>query len=398
MKRMLVLLPGLTPLMPVQWALIAGGKVLRSASCPCVHDLDIPDACGPDVVTLFVLPGEQVAMRSLAVPPGTRKKFRAAAALLMEDELAESPDNLHITVIARPDGAGFAFGVKRVLMDSWMDALAAAGIVPDVMYPDFFLLPFTDTGAFVLCDRDRIAGVCNLQGFALERPMADEITRMLVEQEEPEHVTVLVCPGTNPPVLPDREIDWQEIADIYDLLVLYAHGVQPDCGAGLLQGTYRRRRDWSGLFRPWARAAMLAAACLVAGITAVIADGFRARHFAGLLEQDTLKLHREAFPGMETQSPRRHARQLLSSGTRAPAFQELSALLAESLEAVEGIQVDRIRYNKDKGIYSASLQFLDINDLDLLTRRLEAHGIASFQQGSARRKGNVFIGEIRMRL
>lgn len=398
MKETLILLLGQSPEAPVRWAFLGEDRILEADTAASVAGLASLAARAAEGRTLAVLPGELAAMRVMAAPPRAQSKFRAAAAFLLEDDLAENLDRLHVAVTRHAEGAGLALAVKKSAMNEWREALAEVGIEPDHIAPDFALLPLEQSRAALVCEGDRLFGVFGLQGFAIERPLADALAVMISDDDTINAITAFGDPDTERVEYLDKPVEWRGQSDDASLFLLYAQALQTGAAPNLLQGAYRKRRNWGAAVGPWRRAAMLAAACFVAIAAGVVADGLRSARIADRLNQEALALHQAAFPDQANVSPRDHARRILASGGQSAQFLPLSTHFAESLELSDSIQVDRIRYNAARREFSINLRFADINDLENLKQSLTARGIATSEAGGVRRSGNAFIGELRVSL
>ena len=396
MKETLILLLGQSPGAPVRWAFLSDGRVLEAGAAPSLAGLAPLAARAEEARVLAVLPGEQAAMRAMAAPPRAPSKFRTAAAFLLEDELAENLDTLHVAVARHAGGAGLALAVKKSVMDAWRDGLAEAGLAADHMAPDFALLPLEPSRAALVCEGDRLFGVFGLQGFAIERPLADALAVMIADEDAIEAVTAFGDADTERVEYLDKPIEWRGGSDDASMFRLYAAALQSGAAPNLLQGAYRRRHDWRAVAAPWRRAAALAAACLVVMVAGAVAEGMRSDRLADRLNDEALALHQAAFPDQANASPRDHARRVLASGRERAQFLPLSTHFAETLEQHDAIQVDRIRYNAARGEFSINLRFADINELESLKQALAARGVLTSEAGGVRRSGNVFIGELRV--
>ena len=396
MSEVLILLLGESPAAPVRWAFL-GPDGIRDA-----NTADGPDAlsalarrAGEAELVAAVLPGEQVAMRAMPSPPRAASKFKAAAMYLLEDELAESLEGLHIAVLRRED-RGCAFAVKKSLMDDWRDFFDVSGIYPDLMTADFALLDRGTSEGVIVFQTRRVVCAVNDQGFAAERPLADGVVAALVGNEAIESITAYGDADTERFDAGETPMTWGGGADNVTLLSLYAEGALRGDAANLLQGAYRKRRDWRGAVAPWRRAAMLAAACLVGLVTATVADAARSSRLADRLDREALAIHRQAFPEAANINPRDHARRVLSTRTAGPAFLALTAKIADSVDDDGRIQVDRIRYNAARNEFAVNLSFSDINDLETLKSQLGARGVAVREAGGVRRSGSRYIGELQV--
>lgn len=396
MSEVLILLLGESAAAPVRWAFLGpdGIRDADTAEGPDALAALAGRAADADLVAA-VLPGEQVAMRVMPAPPRVTSKFKAAAMYLLEDELAESLETLHISVVRRED-RGCAFAVKTSLMDEWRDFFDVSGVHPDIMTADFALLDRGASEGVIVFQPRRIVCAANDQGFAIERPLADGVAAMLVESDTVESVTAFGDAETERFDAGEKPMTWSGGAGDVTLISLYTEGVLRGDAVNLLQGAYRKRRDWRGAVAPWRRAAMLAAACLVGLVTATVADAARSSRLADRLDREALSIHREAFPEAANIDPRDHARQVLSTRTAGPAFLSLTAEIAESVDDDGRVQIDRIRYNAARNEFAVNLSFSDINDLETLKSQLGARGIAVREAGGVRRSGSRYIGELQV--
>ena len=394
MSEMLILRLGQSPEDPVKWALIEDDVIQQADIANSVGDLADIAAPTARCQVIAVLPGEQAAMRSISTPPKAASKFRAAATFLLEDELAEDLENLHLAVVRRENGAGTVLALKENLMVDWLDAFEQSGLSPDIVTADYALLPLNADGAVLLVEPTRIVGAVGMQGFAAERPLADTLLEELVADETNHEVVAFGDRDYERISIGAAPIVWRGGADDPSIFRLYADGVRQNGVPNLRQGAYRKRRDWRGAIGAWRRAGMLAAACVILFVGVSIADSVRLTRLADKLEAETLSLHQTAFPAQASADPRTHARAILASNAGAPAFLSLATRFAESLEDNGQIQVDRIRYNAQRGEFSISLRFADINDLEELKQLLAGRGVNATEAGGVRRNGGLYVGEL----
>lgn len=397
MNETLILLLGATPEAPCHWAFMAEGRVALADKADGVGALsEIADRAERARFVAAVLQGESVAMRSLPAPPKTQSQFRAAAGFLLEDELAENLDQVHVAAVRHDSGAGMVLAVKRAVMETWLQAFADAGLSPDLLTADYALLPMAEHRAVFLTDHNRIIGAAGLNGFALDRPLADEIA---VSLSGAESLTDVQIYGDDLESLDAEEavvVERHAALNGESIFVFMAESL--GSAPNLLQGTYRKRRDWRMTAGPWRRAAMLAAASLGAFFLSTVATSVRDLRTADQLNAETLALHQAAFPDAATSDPRTHARQVLAAGGGQPAFLHLTGAIADSVNSRDGVQIDRIRYNAARDEYSVNLRFSDIAQFEALKQRLESQGVRTAETGGVRRTGTVYLGELRVSL
>lgn len=399
MNETLILLLGETPDAPVTWGFLAEGCVRLANVAENVSALSsIADRARAARQVVAVLRGEDAALRVMSAPPRSNAQFRAAAGFLLEDELAENIANMHFTVTRTASGTGRVIAIKRPVLESWRGALLAAGISPDIMSVDFATLP-SRPGRAVIVDRpDRLIAAAGEQGFAMEKPMADEVVASVLSDEGIEEIIIY---GERAIDMDGREnllIERRGTITDETMFGFVAKAVEEKTAPNFLQGQYRKKRDWKGAAGPWRRAAVLAAACAAAFVFSSVADSVRSVRLADRLDEETLALHRAAFPDAVDADPRAHARGVLAAGGGAPVFLPITTHIADTLSEVEGVQLDRLRYNAERGEYSVNLRFADIAQLDAFKRALEARGVIAAEAGGVRRSGGFYLGEMRVSL
>lgn len=394
MSSALILLLGLTTAAPIRWARLAGGSLIEFGRVDGAERLSTLAAlaAGSDTVAA-VLPGEQVAMRRLPSPPKSDAKFRSAAAYLLEDELAEPIDALHVAIDSR-DGDGLAMAARKSVIEAWLGAFASAGVAPDVLTADYLLLPCAaGQGTVIIEESGRrviaaVAGVgfaaeSTLAGPALGAPPFAGASRLVVHGDAAAARAMLNA----------AMIDAAGPADDAALLGLYGALLEARA-PNLLQGAFRRRRAFAPAFAPWRRSAALLAASLAALAVFAVADGLRSARTADRLEQAALAAHRSAFPEAAAEDPARHARRVLGASAGGGSFLALANRFAEAVEADNRVQIDRISYDAARGQMIVSVRSGSDVDIEALKARLAERGVAARDNGGYRRSGAFWIGEL----
>lgn len=397
MNETLILIAGRSPNEPIKWAFWADGRVQLADIAENVDGLDdVVDRAGLAKRVALVLAGEDVVMRIMPTPPKANAQYKSAAKFLLEDELAENLDNVHLTTARHSDGAGLVLAVKKSVIDLWSRELTLIGIKPDVVTADYVLLPTYADKAIVVETKDRLVGSIGHQGFALERPLADEILPSLLKKTE---IETAICYGDATLSLPESvQTEWRQPLEGETLYSTFADGLEQSGCINFLQGAYRKSGNWKETIKPWRRAAMLAAGVVVSFLVVNVADSVRSLRIADAYKQDANDIHQTAFPEFSNIDPKTHARQVLAAGGSAPMFMRLSNAVADSLGENDNIQLDRIRYNAQRGEYAINLRFSDINDLEVLKQKLEARGIIASEAGGVRRSGGIYLGELKVSL
>ena len=115
---------------------------------------------------VLAAPGQDILFRRLNLPTGSRAQAQAAAALTMEAETASERDTLFVAVGSpEVDGLSPVCAVEVTRLRAWTEVARALGVEPDVVLPDYLLVPDSDDTVHTMefADRTAVRG----QGLAL---------------------------------------------------------------------------------------------------------------------------------------------------------------------------------------------------------------------------------------
>lgn len=388
MAERLIFLLGDSPGAPLRWGryedarLIEGGWMENAAGLP---------ALGARAAADFVaalLPGEQTAARRMASAPRGAAKARAAALYLMEDELGESADQLHVAA-----AGDLAIAVKTAIVEDWLAAFAAAGIELDLLSADYLALPSSADQGVIIFDEGRVVAAVDRAGFALEDGLFDALAPRLFETG-PARLRAL---GAAPMLrrLPDAiAVESLGAADDARLLDLYAAALAEAPAPNFLQGRYQRRRALAPMLRPWRRAGALAAAAAALFVVSLAAEGVRADAAARTWTEAARRVHGERFPEAAAEDPVTHARRALAKQGSDASFLLLAARFAGALEKNDAVEIERIRFNAARGEFIVSVKSRSDSGIEELKQTLAAAGVATQDSGGYRRAGVYWSGDL----
>lgn len=311
MTRLVILLA------PVpHWLRLAGETVVAQGDGLPLRD--------PDAELTLAVPGEHVGLAWIDLPALAPAQAAAAARLLIADRVAPSPESLHV-VAATGAGVRPVAWIDPLQLEAWLAELAQAGLEPDSIIPDIWLLPAPEPGSVNLWqDGDRLMG----RGAALGLAGEAALVALLIEGLTPNTVT-----------------DWRP--GLADRLA------RPPLD--LRQGQFARRRS-ADTWR-WRRLAALAAAAAVLWLGADAAAWLRASLAAELIEQQLADTARAALPRGALVTAASALPQLHDRAARLGAiggFTGAMLPLAGSLAAQPQARLGRIDYAVGAGV-SATL-------------------------------------------
>ncbi|MGF1543577.1 MAG: type II secretion system protein GspL [Parvularculaceae bacterium] len=384
------------PAEPVAWAAFDGEALAEVGRCPNLETFgDVVRSFDGAVRIGAVLRGETVAMRALASPSRSAAKFRAAATLLLEDELAEAIDDLHVAA-TQTSGVGRAFALKADLMDLWTAAFAAVEAPLAVLTVDFCCLGGEPERPVIFIEPGRMIASVGDRGFAADHNLGRMAVKSMIDEAEP---TEIVAYGPEPWLARRDESVYagQGPADDEALLAAARRAIDDGSAVNLLQGPYKPAKRRTIEYRRFQRAGMMAAgrgaAAMVFGAASAARDG----RVAARYEAAATRLHEAAFPEAANEDPRAHARAALSRRTGA-SFLDLTSRLNAALNDNDNVAVDRIRYDRERGQFVFSIRSQSDADIETFRRQLAAQGVDADDSSGYRRAGAAWIGEMSARI
>jgi general secretion pathway protein L len=299
--------------------------------------------------TIAVVPGEQVALHWIELPPLAPAQTAAAVRLLAADVSATPLDATHVAIgSSRGDARRPLALVDNELMAGWLGELAAAGIDPDRIVPDTLLLLPPPNGVAVLADGYRWLVRGAERAFAAETDLA----RLLIGD------AVITPVGSD---------DWG--AQLPAALAM--------AGLDLRQGAFARPRRWRMDNSRLRRAALVALA--IAGTLLAPSAVSYLRHdlAAANTERDLADTARAVLPrDTVIGDARAQVAARLDSLGGGSGFTALAVPLLAALRDRPGVSLDGLNYAGSTGLV-AVLVAPDAGDRAAIAAGLEAAGVTA---------------------
>lgn len=384
---------GQRPHEPVAWGSFAGGVLNEAGRVANVAGLEsIADCFGPEIRKVAVLPGEQVAMRAIAAPPKQSSKLMAAATFLLDDELAEPVDDLHIIVAGATARAAFA--VSKSMLTAWLAAFDAARVEITEMTVDYVCVGGSANACVFVGDVGRIIAARGGAGFAAEHALAELVAPSFIDAAAG---AAIIAYGAHDLVgrWAGAPVERRTLPHEADLVALYGANLPPKGGAvNFLVGAFRRNPANAIKFAPYRRTVMLAAGLAAVAIASEAVSALRDGRTATSYERSARAMHEAAFPAFGGDDIRTHSRQILADGVKAASFLEMSTRLTKALEGLDSVVVDRIRYDGARRQYVLSIRSASDVGIEEFRASLGAQGLVGADSGGYRRAGEAWIGEM----
>lgn len=396
MTDLVVFKLGATPDDSVAWGAFSMGAVGEAGRVADVALLAaIADRIPADARLVAVLPGEQVAMREITAPPKQSAKLYAAAAYLLEDDLAEPIEDLHIVV--SQGATRSAYAISKRSLTAWLAAFDAAGIAVNELTVDFACIGGATERCVLAFDGDRLIASRGGAGFSAELDLAAIIAPTFIEASGDSAIVAYADDGSAGRWTA-RPIERRTLQHEVDLIALFGAELSSKTPpVNLLTGAYRRRSAQGFKFAPYRRPAVLAAGLAAALLISAIAGGVKDSRIAAAFESSAQAMHKAAFPTYASADIRGHARQVLAEGIKSASFLDMAQRLTASLEGHDGVAIDRIRYDAARGQFAFSIRSNSDAGIEAFRAALDANGLIASDSGGYRRSGEAWVGEMSAR-
>ena len=416
MTSVLVALLGDTPDNPLSWARVERGVITHNGQADNLAALCARIAeFNTDTRIMGVLRGDVAACHVMPAPPKGRAKFLAAARLLLEDELAEPVDGIHIALGEGPSGEGRVIAVRAAIVETWRDSFLQSGHQLDILTCDFLCLPGAPSRVIVFAADGRLVVNDGRRGFSAEETIGDDLLGSLLteannaaasdEVQKSGDATAPVSVGLYASFVDRAASDndqWKNFQHVgaatTETMIQFAAAYADENKLlNLLQGAFRPARRTRVQFGVWRRAAVLAVVAVGLSLFGALADAHRAGVLASHYQSEAFRIHAEAFPAANTSDIRRHARNQLASGGAA-SFIDIARRLEQAVAVHDGISIDRIRFDISRGVFVFSLQSRSNSEIDAFRAGLQSAGLNASDSSGYRRRGAVWVGDMSVSL
>lgn len=341
--------------------------------------------------TTLVLPGQDVLLKQVELPAGTRRHLERVIPYALEEELATDIEQLHFSwpqSISRSASSIPVAVVADERMQTWLQWCNQAGIEAEHWYPETLLLPYTETAWSALTIADSVVvRVGPWQGFSVERSQLQSLIPVLTaDWPAPEEI------------INYGDVDWpQPPAPLQsaDIEVPVAAFTLTEGALELRRGDYAVKRKQQSVihWKPLAIAASTAFVLLVGGN---LARSWQLNQQTEQLNQQAEQLFREAFPDQSRIVNLRVQLQRKLDSVGAGAEQQQSALaLLDALEPAFAAQSDMslelLRYQNGELRLQALAQ--SFGQFEQFQQQAQQAGL-SVEQGAVNSRGGGVAGSL----
>ncbi|WP_300175587.1 type II secretion system protein GspL [uncultured Aliivibrio sp.] len=302
---------------PIQWivwspenkAVIASGELSSSETLGSLTQYSVQRS------VLVLLPSSDILLREVTIPEGAARQFQSMLPFIIEDDLAQDVDDLHIVILKKDNKTAQVAIVEHQKMAKWISLLADAGIHTKRLLPDVLSLPFHQDGvAMVELNQQWLLRYGEYQGAIAEPEWLSMLLDGLVahavqtadgivvkeekEQEENDEVDDVSCYALHSYSPCSIEIEnTKHVQETPELVMqLLAEGALTS-KINLLNGRYRPQSSWRKHWRIWQKVILAFGLVMIAFVAQHVSEVQKLEQHSLALRAESERIFRDVFPG-----------------------------------------------------------------------------------------------------
>ena len=322
-----------------------------------------------------VLPGEDVLFLTAEVPGKNIQRVKQAVPYALEDEVIDDVDNLYFSIQKKnvnvSDNHYNVSVINKLYLESVIQQLESKNIFSDSMIADYFLLG-DETSLFF--DGDRI--LCNSENVKFSTDVDSAIQLNSEFGVVNQKIKLINCAqesNINDFIsdLDEKNIT-EEKCELNPLLYLIKNS--SNNYINLLQGEYKKKKDWSKTGKTWLPVAALFFVWLVIQGGVFIFDYIGLSKQNKLLNSEITKIYKKTFPkSRRIIDAKAQMQQKLSSfrkrkGQSGRSFSDMLSNSASVFARAKGLEIKSLRYYD--GSIDVEIQISTLQELDKLREKL----------------------------
>ena len=354
---------------------------------------------------VVVVPGLDVLLTQASPPKASRSDQERAVPFLLEEQLADPVENLHVVLgRQRPDGTLPVVVVARTLLNHWLGTLAKAGISPHAVVCETLLLPWRPGSWTVLVTDDKaLVRSGGETGFAADVDNLAPLLKILLDgtwnpdqtAQPPQQIRLLDYTNNRQcPDLAGLEIPLRREPRQGSILPIFTATYAQQPGINLLQGHFSTKDSKRGWWQPFRMTTLMLVAWILFRAGYDLWEVHRLTQQVQQTEQQIEQLFRKAFPKVQrvvdprVQMEGKLADMRRAGGANRSGFLTLIGASGNVLKKTTGVELKRIRYQD--GRLDLFLRVKSLHQLDQIKQQVQKRpGLAAVIQNANREKGRV---------
>ncbi|MFA0426689.1 type II secretion system protein GspL [Vibrio sp. 10N.222.51.C5] len=394
------------PQSPVQWLVWSTSQqeVIASGELSSWEQLDELTPYAEKRSCIALLPGNECLIKRVEIPKGAARQFDSMLPFLLEDEVAQDIEDLHLTILEKDATHATVCGVERDWLKQALDTFREANIIFRKVLPDTLALPLEDQGISALqIDQHWLLRQSNYQAVSINEAwlamfLQSDWVALDDEEQSPTIFSYTALPSDD--VQLQSGIEWQ--AKPAELVMSLLSQQAITSGVNLLAGTFKTKSSFSKYWRVWQKVAI--AACLLVAVI-VTQQVLKVQQYEAQAEAyrtESERIFRSVLPGKQRiptvsylkRQMNDEAKKYGGSGDGDSLLGWL-ALLPETLGQVKAIEVNSIRYDGNRSEVRLEAKSTDFQYFE--TARVKLEEKFTVEQGPLNRNGDAVFGSFTLK-
>ncbi|MEZ8945521.1 type II secretion system protein GspL [Vibrio sp. 10N.247.311.12] len=394
------------PQSPVQWLVWSTSQqeVIASGELSSWEQLDELTPYAEKRSCIALLPGNECLIKRVEIPKGAARQFDSMLPFLLEDEVAQDIEDLHLTILEKDATHATVCGVDREWLKQALDLFREANIIFRKVLPDTLAVPFEEQGISALqIDQHWLLRQGNYQAVSISEawlPMFLQSDWVVADDEEQATTIFSYTAMPSDDVQLQSGIEWQ--AKPAELVMSLLSQQAITSGVNLLTGTFKTKSSFSKYWRVWQKVAI--AACLLVAVI-VTQQALKVQQYEAQAEAyrtESERIFRSVLPGKQRiptvsylkRQMNDEAKKYGGSGDGDSLLGWL-ALLPETLGQVKAIEVNSIRYDGNRSEVRLEAKSTDFQYFE--TARVKLEEKFTVEQGPLNRNGDAVFGSFTLK-
>ncbi|MEZ8620677.1 type II secretion system protein GspL [Vibrio splendidus] len=394
------------PQSPVQWLVWSTSQqeVIASGELSSWEQLDELTPYAEKRSCIALLPGSECLIKRVEIPKGAARQFDSMLPFLLEDEVAQDIEDLHLTILDKDATHATVCGVDREWLKQALDLFREANIIFRKVLPDTLAVPLEDQGISALqIDQHWLLRQGNYQAVSISEawlPMFLQSDWVAAGEEEQATTIFSYTAMPNDDVQQQSGLEWQ--AKPAELVMSLLSQQAITSGVNLLTGTFKTKSSFSKYWRVWQKVAI--AACLLVAVI-VTQQVLKVQQYeaqAQAYRMESERIFRAVLPGKQRiptvsylkRQMNDEAKKYGGSGEGDSLLGWL-ALLPETLGQVKTIEVESIRYDGNRSEVRLQAKSSDFQHFETARVKLEEKFVV--EQGPLNRNGDAVFGSFTLK-
>ncbi|PML44478.1 type II secretion system protein GspL [Vibrio lentus] len=394
------------PQSPVQWLVWSTSQqeVIASGELPSWEQLDELTPYAEKRSCIALLPGNECLIKRVEIPKGAARQFDSMLPFLLEDEVAQDIEDLHLTILDKDASHATVCGVDREWLKHALELFREANIIFRKVLPDTLAVPFEEQGISALqIDQHWLLRQGHYQAVSISEawlPMFLQSDWVVAGEEEQATTIFSYTAMPSDDVQQQSGVEWQ--AKPAELVMSLLSQQAITSSVNLLTGTFKTKSSFSKYWRVWQKVAI--AACLLVAVI-VTQQVLKVQQYEAQAEAyraESERIFRAVLPGKQRiptisylkRQMNDEAKKYGGSGEGESLLGWL-ALLPETLGQVKSIEVESIRYDGNRSEVRLQAKSSDFQHFETARVKLEEKFVV--EQGPLNRNGDAVFGSFTLK-